>query len=186
MSEVMRQEVYMFERLDQTSSGENMSYLKCLVYVRPTRENVDLLVRELQKPRYGTYYICEWGCGNGHLCCCLCCLLMNVLNCWRMEWLIVLKPGCICWNLCCLYSVCGNIQFIVVIYWIYSISSSYFIPSICVFFYAIFGIYIMYVWYLFTVLYLFNLWYLLNSWYPILKHKLPLVIFVLSLCLKYF
>ncbi|XP_063877398.1 vacuolar protein sorting-associated protein 45-like [Scylla paramamosain] len=57
MSEVMRQEVYMFERLDQTSSGENMSYLKCLVYIRPTRENVDLLVRELQKPRYGNYYI---------------------------------------------------------------------------------------------------------------------------------
>ncbi|KAG7154636.1 vacuolar protein sorting-associated protein 45-like [Homarus americanus] len=57
MSEVMRQEVYMFERLDQTSSGENMSYLKCLVYVRPTKENIDLLARELQKPRYGTYYI---------------------------------------------------------------------------------------------------------------------------------
>lgn len=52
----------MFERLDQTSSGENMSYLKCLVYVRPTRENVDLLVRELQKPRYGNYYICELWC----------------------------------------------------------------------------------------------------------------------------
>lgn len=57
MSEVMRQEVYMFERLDQTSSGENMSYLKCLVYIRPIRENIDLLARELQKPRYGTYYI---------------------------------------------------------------------------------------------------------------------------------
>ncbi|XP_069958073.1 vacuolar protein sorting-associated protein 45 [Cherax quadricarinatus] len=57
MSEVMRQEVYMFERLDQTSSGENMAYLKCLVYIRPTRENIDLLARELQKPRYGTYYI---------------------------------------------------------------------------------------------------------------------------------
>lgn len=55
----MKQEVYMFERLDQTSSGENMSYLKCLVFVRPTRENIDLLVRELQRPRYGTYYICE-------------------------------------------------------------------------------------------------------------------------------
>ncbi|KAK4294324.1 hypothetical protein Pmani_033039 [Petrolisthes manimaculis] len=57
MSEVMRQEVYMFERLDQTSSGENMAYLKCLVYVRPVRENIELLVRELQKPRYGSYYI---------------------------------------------------------------------------------------------------------------------------------
>lgn len=60
MSEVMRQEVYMFERLDQTSTGENMAYLKCLVYVRPTRENIELLVRELQKPRYGSYYICEY------------------------------------------------------------------------------------------------------------------------------
>ncbi|XP_064086038.1 vacuolar protein sorting-associated protein 45-like [Macrobrachium nipponense] len=57
MSEVMRQEVYMFERLDQTSSGENMSYLKCLAYIRPTRENIELLARELQKPRYGAYYI---------------------------------------------------------------------------------------------------------------------------------
>ncbi|KAK7068417.1 vacuolar protein sorting-associated protein 45 [Halocaridina rubra] len=57
MSEVMRQEVYMFERIDQTSSGENMSYLKCLVFIRPTRENIELLTRELQKPRYGAYYI---------------------------------------------------------------------------------------------------------------------------------
>lgn len=57
MSEVMRQEVYMFERVDQASTGENMSYLKCLVFIRPTRENIELLVRELQKPRYGAYYI---------------------------------------------------------------------------------------------------------------------------------
>ncbi|XP_042877132.1 vacuolar protein sorting-associated protein 45-like [Penaeus japonicus] len=57
MSEVMRQEVYMFERLDQTSTGENMSYLKCLVYVRPTQDNIRALCHELQKPRYGAYYI---------------------------------------------------------------------------------------------------------------------------------
>ena len=59
MSEVMRQEVYMFERLDQTSVGENMSYLKCLVFIRPTQENISLLCRQLQRPRYGAYYVCK-------------------------------------------------------------------------------------------------------------------------------
>ncbi|XP_018007778.1 vacuolar protein sorting-associated protein 45 [Hyalella azteca] len=57
MSEVMKQEVYMFEQVEQMSSGENMSYLKCVVFVRPTPENISLLCRELQQPRYGAYYI---------------------------------------------------------------------------------------------------------------------------------
>lgn len=47
----------MFENLESASSGENMSYLKCLVFIRPTRENIDLLARELHNPRYGNYYI---------------------------------------------------------------------------------------------------------------------------------
>ena len=59
MSEVMKQEVYMFEQVEQMSSGENMSYLKCIVFVRPTPENIAFLCQELQNPRYGAYYICE-------------------------------------------------------------------------------------------------------------------------------
>ncbi|KAF2368612.1 Sec1-like protein [Trinorchestia longiramus] len=57
MSEVMKQEVYMFEQVEQMSSGENMSYLKCVVFVRPTPQNINLLCQELQQPRYGAYYI---------------------------------------------------------------------------------------------------------------------------------
>ena len=47
----------MFENLESASSGENMSYLKCLVFIRPTRDNIELLARELHNPRYGNYYI---------------------------------------------------------------------------------------------------------------------------------
>lgn len=59
MSEVMKQEIYMFEQVEQMSSGENMSYLKCVVFLRPTADNITLLCQELQHPRYGAYYICE-------------------------------------------------------------------------------------------------------------------------------
>ncbi|MCL4122024.1 UNVERIFIED_CONTAM: hypothetical protein GTU68_002592, partial [Idotea baltica] len=57
MSEIMKEEVYMFEQLGQLSYSENMSYLKCIVFVRPTSDNISLICQELQKPRYGSYYI---------------------------------------------------------------------------------------------------------------------------------
>lgn len=60
MSEIMKDEVYMFEQLEQPNTSENMSYLKCIVFIRPTSYNIGLLCQELQKPRYGSYYICKF------------------------------------------------------------------------------------------------------------------------------
>lgn len=57
MSEIMKEEVYMFEQLGQVNYTENMAYLKCIVFVRPTSTNVAALCQELQKPRYGSYYL---------------------------------------------------------------------------------------------------------------------------------
>ncbi|KAB7493707.1 Vacuolar protein sorting-associated protein 45 [Armadillidium nasatum] len=57
MNEIMKEEVYLFEQLGQVNYSENMAYLKCIVFVRPTSTNVAALCQELQKPRYGSYYL---------------------------------------------------------------------------------------------------------------------------------
>ncbi|KAK9508118.1 hypothetical protein O3M35_007851 [Rhynocoris fuscipes] len=56
-SEILQKEVYLFERLDAASSNEPMKHLKCIVFIRPTKENVSLLCNELRNPRYGMYYL---------------------------------------------------------------------------------------------------------------------------------
>lgn len=56
-SEILQKEVYLFERIDSGGQRENMKHLKCITFLRPTKENVDLLSRELRYPRYGVYYI---------------------------------------------------------------------------------------------------------------------------------
>ena len=53
-SELQQVEVFLFERLEATAR-EPVRHLKCICFVRPTRENVELLVRELKSPRYGSY-----------------------------------------------------------------------------------------------------------------------------------
>lgn len=58
-SEILLKEVYLFERIDLVG-GDAMKHLKCIVFLRPTKENIELLVRELKSPRYGQYYICEF------------------------------------------------------------------------------------------------------------------------------
>lgn len=55
-SEVLQEEVYLFERLD-TPNRETMAHLKALCFLRPTLENINLLKKELRKPKYGEYYI---------------------------------------------------------------------------------------------------------------------------------
>ncbi|KRZ40055.1 Vacuolar protein sorting-associated protein 45 [Trichinella pseudospiralis] len=55
-SEVMQKEVYLFERIDTTVPRDPIKYLKCIAFVRPTPENIELLVRELQNPSYNQYY----------------------------------------------------------------------------------------------------------------------------------
>ena len=57
-SEILQKEVYLFERIDSTGR-ESMKHLKCICYVRPTKENIELLQQELRMPNYGLYYICK-------------------------------------------------------------------------------------------------------------------------------
>lgn len=53
-------EVYLFEKIDAAVRGEGSRHLKCIVFIRPTKENVALLCNELRSPKYGVYYICEY------------------------------------------------------------------------------------------------------------------------------
>lgn len=57
-SEILQKEVYLFERID-SSGRETMKHLKCIAFLRPTKENVELLAQELRMPKYGLYYICK-------------------------------------------------------------------------------------------------------------------------------
>ncbi|KAG8235516.1 hypothetical protein J437_LFUL015750, partial [Ladona fulva] len=55
-SEILKKEVYLFERID-SNRQEVMKYLKCIAFLRPTKENIELLSMELKYPKYGSYYI---------------------------------------------------------------------------------------------------------------------------------
>nr|SVE75664.1 EOG090X03QA [Daphnia hispanica] len=56
-SEILQKEVYLFEQIDKSGHGPVMKHLKCVVFLRPSQENVQLLASELKSPRYGVYYI---------------------------------------------------------------------------------------------------------------------------------
>lgn len=61
-SEILQREVYLLERIDTSQPlspdrDSGLRYLKCLVFLRPTAQNVMLLARELHNPKYGAYYI---------------------------------------------------------------------------------------------------------------------------------
>ncbi|XP_055606614.1 vacuolar protein sorting-associated protein 45 [Uranotaenia lowii] len=56
-SEMLQKEVYLFERIDSGRSNERLKYLKCIVFIRPTRDNVLRLQSELKSPKYGSYFI---------------------------------------------------------------------------------------------------------------------------------
>ncbi|KAK9839536.1 hypothetical protein WJX81_008245 [Elliptochloris bilobata] len=53
-SEILEQEVYLVERLD-ADKGDQLFHLKAVCFLRPTRENVARIRRELRDPRYGEY-----------------------------------------------------------------------------------------------------------------------------------
>ncbi|XP_077988672.1 vacuolar protein sorting-associated protein 45-like [Glandiceps talaboti] len=55
-SEILQKEVYLFERID-SPNRESMKHLKCICFVRPTRENIELLCHELKAPKYNLYFI---------------------------------------------------------------------------------------------------------------------------------
>jgi vacuolar protein sorting-associated protein 45 len=56
---MMQKEVYLFERIDSGRTRDPIKHLKCVVFIRPTPDNVELLAHELKTPRYGQYYICR-------------------------------------------------------------------------------------------------------------------------------
>jgi vacuolar protein sorting-associated protein 45 len=59
-SEILQKEVYLFEQIEKINLGPAMKHMKCIVFLRPTKENVELLCNELKSPRYGIYYICQY------------------------------------------------------------------------------------------------------------------------------
>uniref|UniRef100_A0A0N5AKF2 Vacuolar protein sorting-associated protein 45 n=1 Tax=Syphacia muris TaxID=451379 RepID=A0A0N5AKF2_9BILA len=58
-SEMMQKEVYLFERIDSGVPRESLKHLKCITFLRPTPENIQLLADELRSPKYAQYYICN-------------------------------------------------------------------------------------------------------------------------------
>ncbi|CRK91636.1 CLUMA_CG005288, isoform A [Clunio marinus] len=56
-TDMLQKEVYLFERIDSGRSNERLKYLKCIVFIRPTRDNIIRLSNELKSPKYGSYFI---------------------------------------------------------------------------------------------------------------------------------
>lgn len=59
-SEVLQKEVYLFEKIEKLSEKPEKSavkQVKALFFIRPTPANIQALVKELRKPRFGKYYL---------------------------------------------------------------------------------------------------------------------------------
>lgn len=57
-SEMLLREVYLFEYIDTIfESVERLNHMKCIVVLRPTKENIERLCRELNRPHYRTYHL---------------------------------------------------------------------------------------------------------------------------------
>lgn len=55
-SALLNHEVYLIDRLDN-QTREKMRHLRCLCFVRPSADSVQLIIDELREPKYGEYYI---------------------------------------------------------------------------------------------------------------------------------
>ncbi|KAF6154918.1 hypothetical protein GIB67_018355 [Kingdonia uniflora] len=55
-SELLQKEVFLVELVD-TASMESMSHLKAVYFLRPTKENIQHLRRQLGSPRFGEYHL---------------------------------------------------------------------------------------------------------------------------------
>uniref|UniRef100_A0AC35TQV1 Vacuolar protein sorting-associated protein 45 n=1 Tax=Rhabditophanes sp. KR3021 TaxID=114890 RepID=A0AC35TQV1_9BILA len=56
-SEMMQKEVYLFDRIDATTQGDALKYVKAVVFLRPTTKNIQLLCEEVKNPKYSQYYV---------------------------------------------------------------------------------------------------------------------------------
>lgn len=54
-SQILQKEVYLVEKIDL--EREQMLHMKALCFLRPTPENISLLVRELRSPKYSEYHL---------------------------------------------------------------------------------------------------------------------------------
>ena len=57
-SEVLQKDVYLFDLITNPNRAQ-MAHLKALVFIRPTRENINLICEELQNPKYVQYHLCK-------------------------------------------------------------------------------------------------------------------------------
>ncbi|CAG8561550.1 7645_t:CDS:10 [Diversispora eburnea] len=57
-SSLLSHETYLVDRIDNRNR-DRMRHLKCICFLRPTSETLQLLVEELRDPRYGDYYLSE-------------------------------------------------------------------------------------------------------------------------------
>ncbi|UJR35612.1 hypothetical protein I4U23_028362 [Adineta vaga] len=55
-SEILQKEVFLFERID-VAGQRSLKHLTAICFLRPTEENIQALIRELQEPKYGSYFI---------------------------------------------------------------------------------------------------------------------------------
>ncbi|KAF9765747.1 hypothetical protein IL306_001902 [Fusarium sp. DS 682] len=55
-SSLLNHEVYLIDRLDN-AAREKMRHLRCLSFVRPSPESIQLLIDELREPKYGEYHL---------------------------------------------------------------------------------------------------------------------------------
>jgi len=56
LSQVLEKEVFLFQRIDAQGRGQ-MLHLKAIVFLRPTRDNIELLAKELMAPMFGEYHL---------------------------------------------------------------------------------------------------------------------------------
>ena len=63
-----------------------MKHMKCVVFLRPTQENIQLLSAELKSPRYGVYYICMSFKNNILYCDKVLIIFSFYLNLYRFLW----------------------------------------------------------------------------------------------------
>ncbi|KAI0480801.1 glucose inhibited division protein A-domain-containing protein [Xylariaceae sp. FL0804] len=55
-SSLLNHEIYLTDRLDNPNR-EKMRHLRCLCFVRPSSDSIQLLIEELRDPKYGEYYL---------------------------------------------------------------------------------------------------------------------------------
>ncbi len=58
-SALLNHSVYLTDRLDN-EEREKMRHLRCLCFLRPSPDSIQLLIDELREPKYGEYHVCTF------------------------------------------------------------------------------------------------------------------------------